>query len=149
MTFSFLSPIIVGMASLKEGLPVARIVKCKKCGCTINGSAIDPQTQHSPPDKAEPGPRQAVRVTCSCCCAAYRYSPVEVFKRSPGPSGKCIDRARNNKEENKPGAVLLIAASPIAAIRLNREDIRSSPAVHSKIADNMRLAEMIQARLQG
>jgi hypothetical protein len=42
--------------------------------------------------------------------------------------------AHNNKEEKKPNAVLLIAASLIAAVRLNREEIKSSPAVHSKIA---------------
>jgi hypothetical protein len=45
--------------------------------------------------------------------------------------------------------VLLIAASLIAAVRLNREEIKSSPVVHSKIADSIRLAEMIQARLRG
>ena len=54
-----------------------------------------------------------------------------------------------NKEEKKPNAVLLIAASLIAAVRLNREEIKSSPVVHSKIADSIRLAEMIQARLRG
>ena len=37
----------------------------------------------------------------------------------------------------------------IAAVRLNREEIKPSPAVHSKIADSIRLAEMIQARLRG
>ena len=57
-------------------------------------------------------------------------------------------RRPNNKEEKKPNAVLLIAASLIAAVRLNREEIKSSPVVHSKIADSIRLAEMIQARLR-
>ena len=42
-----------------------------------------------------------------------------------------------------------IAASLIAAVRLNREEIKSSPIVYSKIADSIRLAEMIQARLRG
>ncbi len=53
-----------------------------------------------------------------------------------------------NKDEKKPNAAILIAASLIAAVRLNREEIKSSPVVHSKIADSIRLAEMIQARLQ-
>ena len=55
----------------------------------------------------------------------------------------------NNKEEKKPNAVLLIAASLIAAVRLNREEIKSSPIVYSKISDSIRLAEMIQSRLRG
>lgn len=138
------------MTGLNHGLPVAWVVKCKKCGCTINCRAIDPQTEHSQPDKVDPPPRDAVIVTCSCCWDAYRYSPAEVFKDSPGPSGKCIDRARpgNKKDEKQPNAVLLIAASLIAAVRLNREEIKPSPAVYSKIADSIRLAEMIQARLR-
>jgi hypothetical protein len=54
----------------------------------------------------------------------------------------CCDCIRpNNKDERKPNAVLLIAASLIAAVRLNREEIKSSPAVHSKIADSIRLPE--------
>jgi len=132
------------------GLPTAWVVTCKKCGCTINCRAIDPQNEHSEPDKAEPPPNDSVIVTCSCCWAAYRYSPAEVFKGAPGPSSSCYDAKKaNSKEERKHNAVLLIAASVIAAVRLNREEIKSSPAVHSKIADSIRLAEMIQARLQG
>jgi len=53
------------------------------------------------------------------------------------------------KEEKKPNAALLIAASLIAAVRLNREEIKSSPIVYSKIADSIRLAEMIHARPRG
>jgi hypothetical protein len=45
--------------------------------------------------------------------------------------------------------VLLVAASLTVAVRLNREEIRSSPVVDSKIADSIRMAEMIQARLPG
>ena len=61
-----------------------------------------------------------------------------------------VDRGRPNvREEKQPNAVLLIAASLIAAVRLNREDIKPSLAVQSKIADSIRLAEMIQARLRG
>jgi hypothetical protein len=102
------------MTGLNLGRPVAWVVKCKKCGCTINCRAIDPQIEHS------------------------------------GPSNNCYDRKKpNNQEERKTNAVLLIAASLIAAVRLNREEIKSSPVVHSKIADSIRLAEMIQARLRG
>ena len=54
-----------------------------------------------------------------------------------------------NKEAKSPNSVLLIAASLIAAVRLNREEIKSSPAAYAKIADSIRLAEMIQARLRG
>lgn len=125
-------------------------VKCKKCGCTVNCRAIDPQVEHSQPDKAEPPPRDTVIVTCSCCWIAYRYSPSDVFKGPPTPSSSCLDRLKpNNKDEKRPNAALLIAASLIAAVRLNREEIKSSPVVHSKIADSIRLAEMIQARLRG
>ena len=141
------------MTSLNLGLPTAWVVKCKKCGCTINCRAIDPQIEHSQPDKSEPPPHDSVIVTCSCCWAAYRYSPAEIFKGAPGPSRNCCDRKKlnnnNKEEERKPSAVLLIAASLIAAVRLNREEIKSSPVVHSKIADSIRLAEMIQARLRG
>ena len=152
MTFSFCSPI--GMPGLNLGLPTAWVVKCKKCGCTINCRAIDPQIEHSEPDKAEPPPQDTVIVTCSCCWAAYRYSPAEVFKGPPAPSSNCYENGRlnNNKEEEeekKPNAILLIAASLIAAVRLNREEIKSSASVHSKIADSIRLAEMIQSRLRG
>ena len=139
---------IAGMTGLNLGLPSACVVKCKKCGCTINRRAIDPQIEHSEPEKAEPPPQDTVIVTCSCCWAAYRYSPAEVFKGPPGPSSNCYDRGRL-KEEKKPNAVLLIATSLIAAVRLNREEIKSSPIVYSKIADSIRLAEMIQARLRG
>src|SRR5262249_672835 len=98
----------------------------------------------------EPPPHDSVIVTCSCCWAAFRYSPAEIFKDSPGPSRNCFDRGKpTTKEEKKPNAVLLIAASLIAAVRLNREEIKPSPAVHSKIADRIGLAEMIEARLRG
>ena len=45
--------------------------------------------------------------------------------------------------------MLLIAASLIVGVRLNRDEIKSSPIVYFKIADSIRLAEMIQARLKG
>lgn len=132
------------------GLPLAWVVKCKRCGCTINCRAIDPQLTHSQPDKIDPPPQDSVIVTCSCCWGAYRYNPAEVFKGPPGPSSNCHGRGRpDKKEDKKADAVLLIAASLIAAVRLNREDIKPSPAVHAKIADSIRLAQMIQARLRG
>src|ERR1700733_10764836 len=155
ITFSVCSPIIDDMTGLNLGLPVAWVVRCKKCSCTINCRAIDPQIEHAQPDKADPPPQDSVIVTCSCCWVAYRYSPTEVFKGPPGPSSNCYRRTppgptSNNKDgEKRPNAVLLIAASLIAAVRLNREEIRSSPSVHAKIADSIRLAEMIQARLRG
>jgi hypothetical protein len=79
-----------------------------------------------------------------------------VFKGPPSPSANCYAKRSasdqnhaNNKEGKSPNSVLLIAASRIAAVRLNREEIKSSPSVYSKIADSIRLAEMIQARLKG
>jgi hypothetical protein len=53
------------------------------------------------------------------------------------------------RRRKSPTQSSLIAASLIAAVRLNREEIKSSPIVYSKIADSIRLAEMIQARLRG
>lgn len=137
------------MAGINLGLPSAWVVNCKKCGCTVNCRAIDPQLEHSQPEKAESAPRETLTVTCSCCWTAYRYSPAEIFKGPPGPSNKCyIRREPNNKVEKTPNSALLVAASLIAAVRLNREEIRSSPTVHSKIAESIRLAEMIQAKLR-
>ena len=137
------------MTGVNLGLPKAWVVKCKKCSCTITCRAIDPRAEHSRPDQAEPLPGVSVIVSCSCWWASYRYSPAEIFKGSPGPSRNCYDRGKPAKEEQKPSAVLFIAASLIAAVRLNREEIKPSPVVHSKIADSIRLAEMIQARLRG
>ena len=142
---SFPSPVL-------PALPHAWVVKCKKCGCTVTCRAVDPQTEHSEPEKCEPPTAHSVIVTCSCCWTAYRYSRAGVLKGSPSPSTACLENrkgdARNNKEE-KPNAAILIAASLIAAVRLNREEIKSSPIVYSKIADSIRLAEMIQARFRG
>lgn len=130
---------------------MAWVVRCKKCGCTINCRAIDPQIEHSEPDKAEPPPRDSVIVSCACCWSAFRYASSEVFKGAPAPSNNCNHRDRPNRQDGtqRSEAVLLIAASLIAAVRLNREEIKSSPIVHAKIADSIRLAQMIQARLRG
>jgi hypothetical protein len=114
----------------------------------------DQLPRHRPPGRALPAgqgrstsPGQCHR-DLLCCWAAYRYGPAEIFKGSPGPSSHCYGRGKTTKEEQRPNAVLFIAASLIAAVRLNREEIKPSPIVHSKIADSIRLAEMIQARLR-
>lgn len=153
MTFAICSPIIPSVADL-VALPSAWVVQCKKCGCTVTCRAIDSQREHAEPDKVEPPPSDTVIVTCSCCWTAYRYSPNEIFKGPPSPGAGCARNRtsslpNNNKEAKNPDSVLLIAASLIAAVRLNREEIKSSPAVYAKIADSIRLAEMIQARLRG
>jgi hypothetical protein len=136
-----------------SGLPHAWVVRCKKCSCTITCRAVDPQTEHAEPDKSEPAPQHPVIVSWSCCWTAFRYSPTEVFKGQPSPSNTCSEHRREepgqvNQEEKRSNAAILIAASLIAAVRLNREEIRPSPSVTAKIADSIRLAEMIQARLR-
>jgi hypothetical protein len=50
--------------------------------------------------------------------------------------------------EDKSKNALLIAASLIAAVRLAREEIRPSPKVVATISDSIRLAEMIQERIE-
>ena len=151
-TFSFYSYYSgIVMSGMNMALPAAWVVRCKKCSCTINCRAIDPQSEHAQPDKADQPPRESVIVTCSCCWSAFRYSPQEVFKAPPAPSGHCSGlkaAVTNNKDAREPNAGLLIAASLIAAVRLSREEIKSSPVVHSKIADSIRLAEMIRAKLR-
>ncbi len=137
------------MLGVSSRLPSAWVVKCKKCSCTITCRSIDPQLEHSQPDKSDPPPKDSVSVSCSCCWTAFRYSPGEVFKGGPCPSNNCREhKAGNNKEGKNVNNAILIAASLIAAVRLNREEIRPSPVVSSKIADSIRLAEMILARLQ-
>lgn len=136
-----------------SALPHAWVVRCKKCSCTITCRAVDPQTEHAEPEKSEPAPQHPVLVSCSCCWTAFRYIPTEVFKGQPSPSNTCGERrseeaSKNNQEEKRSSAVILIAASLIAAVRLNREEIRPSPSVTAKIADSIRLAEMIRARLR-
>ena len=136
-----------------SGLPHAWVVRCKKCGCTITCRALDPQAERAEADEAEPPPRHPVIVSCSCCWTAFRYSPAEVFKGQPSPSNTCWEHGRgeannNNQEEKRSNAAILIAASLIAAVRLNKEEIRPSPSLTAKIADSIRLAEMIQARLR-
>jgi len=42
----------------------------------------------------------------------------------------------------------LIVSSDEKAIRLNKEKIDNSPAVHSKVAESLKLAEMIVSRMK-
>ena len=68
-----------------------------------------------------------------------------MFNAEPAPSPDCAKRVRTQgRSEN----AKLIAAAVIAAIRLNREEIKNSPAVHSKVADSLKLAEMIVAKMK-
>ena len=137
------------MSRILSALPHAGVVKCKKCGGTVACRAVDPPSEHSQPETAKPPPGYPVIVSCSCCGTALRYSPSEIFQGQPLPSATCVEHQNKEApgaEEKKPNAAILIAASLIAAVRLNREEIRSLPAVHSKIADSIRLAEMIPAR---
>ena len=41
-----------------------------------------------------------------------------------------------------------LVAAVITAIRLNKEKIENSPAVHSKVAESLKLAEMIVAKMR-
>jgi len=128
-----------------RGLPTAWVVKCKKCGCIVTCRATDPQGDHAQPEKSEPAPQQALIVTCSCCWSAFRYEPDAIFKGSPAPNTSC---ERYRKAERKNNNALFLAASLIAAVRLNREEIKLSPVVQSKIADSVRLAEMIHKHIE-
>jgi hypothetical protein len=68
-----------------------------------------------------------------------------MFNGEPAPSPECFRRASQSaRTEN----AKLIAAAVIAAIRLNREEIRNSPVVHSKIGESIKLAEMIVAKMK-
>ena len=128
-----------------RGFPRAWVVKCRKCGCIVTCRATDPQADHAEPEKAEPAPQHALIVTCSCCWSAFRYEPDDIFKGSPAPNTPC---ERYRKAEAKNSNALFLAASLIAAVRLNREEIKPSPAVYSKIADSVRLAEMIHKHIE-
>ncbi len=50
--------------------------------------------------------------------------------------------------KKKTDGALLIAASIIAAVRLSRHEIKPSPASTAKVADSIKLAEIIQRTLQ-
>jgi hypothetical protein len=137
-------------------LPVAWVVKCTKCGCVVNCRAIDPQREHAEPDKREPAPNYAVIVACSCCWSAFRYAPEAIFYGSPKPNQECsARRAREIEKDKVPSqngdrltGALLVASSLIAAVRLSKEEIKSTPRVHSRIADSITLARMILKHLE-
>lgn len=128
-----------------RGFPSAWVVNCRKCGCIVTCRATEPQTDHAEPEKAEPAPQQALIVTCSCCWSAFRYDPDSIFKGSPAPNTSC-DRYRRIEDKNN--NALFLAASLIAAVRLNREEIKLTPVVQSKIADSVRLAEMVHKHIE-
>src|SRR5436190_3537860 len=122
--------------------PRAWVVQCNECGCIITARAEDPQAHMQHP---ECRPTCRLLVTCSCCWTAWLYPPEAMFNGSPAPSPNCAKRARSQgRSEN----AKLIAAAMIAAIRLNREEITNSPAVHSKVAESLQLAEMIIAKMK-
>lgn len=101
------------------------------------GRAADPQAHLDAP---EPPPKSNFLVTCSCCWSAHLYAPEKTFNGSPAPSPQCPVRA---KQAGRNDSAKLIAVSIIAAVRLNREEIKHSPVVVAKIGDSLRLAEMI------
>jgi hypothetical protein len=104
--------------------------------------AEDPQAQLQDP---EPRPACRLLVAGSCCWTSWLYSPEAMFNGSPAPSPECFKRARQSaRTEN----AKLIAAAVIAAIRLNRDEIKSTPIVHAKINDSLKLAEMIVAKIK-
>jgi len=121
--------------------PRAWVVQCNECRCIVTARAEDPQAHMQEP---EPRPTCRLLVTCSCCWTSWLYPPEALFNGSPAPSPECFKRARQSaRTEN----AKLIAAAVIAAIRLNRDEIKNSPVVHAKISDSLRLAEMIIARM--
>ncbi|PYU76548.1 MAG: hypothetical protein DMG49_01345 [Acidobacteria bacterium] len=61
------------------------------------------------------------------------------------PSPECFKRARQSAGTEN---AKLIAGAVIAAIRLNREEIKNSPVVHAKISDSLRLAQMIVSKMK-
>jgi hypothetical protein len=147
------------MTDLLSQTSQAWVVRCKKCGCTITCRAVDPQTEHAESDKPAPAPQHPIIVSCSFCWAPFGYSPTEIFKGHPAPSSTCFEHRRveagnkggvpnHEEDERKSNGAILIAASLIAAVRLNREEIKPSPSMTAKISDSIRLAEMIQARLR-
>jgi len=71
--------------------------------------------------------------------------PEHFFNGSPAPSPECHRKAR---AEARTESTKLIAAAVIAAIRLNKETIENSPAVHSKVAESLKLADMIVAKMK-
>ena len=142
-------------------LPSAWVVTCTACGCIVTCQAIDPQ-ERVDPSKPEPSaPREARVVTCSCCWQSYLYRVLDIFKGVPKPSDRCAARRsasprgssetqsqNGSRPDAKADGALLITASIIAAVRLNKEEIKNTPRVHARIADSIQLAQMILSRLR-
>jgi hypothetical protein len=117
-------------------------VQCSECGFIVTARAEDPQAHLQDP---EPRPTCRLLVTCSCCWTAWLYTPEKMFNGSPCPSPECHKRERlQGRSDN----AKLIAAAIIAAIRLNKEQIKNSPVIHSKVAESLKLAEMIVAQMK-
>ena len=131
-------------------LPTAWVVRCAGCGCTVTCQAIDPQAEHTEAARVEAAaPRDARVVTCSCCWKAYRYAATDIFKGEPKPSGRCAARVEARNGDGKLDGALLVAASVIAAVRLNKEEIKNTPKVQYAIAESMQLARMVKAQIGG
>ncbi len=128
----------------------AWVVKCQGCTCVIVCRALDRQLEHSSPENVELHPAKAVVLTCCCCWKTFRYLPDHIYKDSPKPSDNCPERRRNGviaAVQKKSDGALLIAASILAAVRLNKYEIKPSPALTAKVADSIKLAEIIQQAL--
>jgi len=120
--------------AMSLALPSAWVVTCTGCGCTVTCQATDPQGEHTEPDRVEAArPREARVVTCSCCWQAYRYEAAHISKGEPKPSVRCAARRQARNGQGKVDGALLVAASVVAAVRLNREEIQNSPKVQSAI----------------
>lgn len=139
------------MAGPVAALPEAWVVRCKKCSCTVNCRAIDPQAEHSNPELRDPAPRGHLVVTCSCCWSAFRYAPSEIFKGAPDRGTRCPTQrpaqGAEMKRDDKTKGALLVAASLIAAIRLGRNEVKPSPVLNVTITDSIHLARMILEKL--
>ena len=148
LTFVFYSSNLATMDG--EVFAPAWVVKCQGCTCVIPCRALDRQLEHSSPENAEPHPGKAVVLTCCCCWKTFRYLSDQIYKDSPKPSDACPERRQRGATtagRKKSDGALLIAACIIAAVRLNRSEIKPSPALTSKVADSIKLAEIIQKAL--
>src|SRR5437773_295683 len=108
-------------AAMKDSVrcPVRVRLRSYKTSIWRKCRAADPQAHMQDP---EPRPICRLLVTCSCCWTAWLYPPEAMFNGEPAPSPDCFKHARQSaRTEN----AKLIAAAVIAAIRLNREEIKN------------------------
>ena len=113
--------------------------------------AVDQQAEHGSPENAEPHPGKAVVLTCCCCWKTFRYLPTDIFKGCPSPSNVCPERRQRQAVPDgrkKVDGALLVGACIIAAVRLSRHEIKPSPALTAKVAESIRLAEIIRLKMQ-